>query len=101
AANAGRVVDHDVDTAERVCRCGNEVLNRVGVQGVTDDGDDLAARLVRQRSGRFLQRSFGPGADGDVAALERGAGDRGLGEGSGGGSTSSGGAVDRSAGDPP
>src|SRR5262245_44798769 len=43
----------------------------VGIQGVTDNGDDLAARFVRQCSGRVLQWSFGPGTDGDVAALER------------------------------
>src|SRR2546428_1669713 len=71
AADAGRVVDHNVDAAELARRRVDEVLDRVGVQGVTDDGDDLTARLVRQLSGRLLQRSFGTGANGDVAALER------------------------------
>src|SRR5262249_6293255 len=71
AADTGRVVDHNVDTAE-LARCRvDEVLDRVGVHAVTDDRDDLTARCVRELRGRLRQRSFGTGADGDVAALER------------------------------
>src|SRR4030095_16239019 len=71
ATDAGRVVDHDVDAAEVARRRVGEVLDRVGTPRVTNNGDHLAARFVRQLSGRLLQRSFGTGANGDVAALER------------------------------
>src|SRR4030095_13415037 len=70
ATNAGRVADHDVDAGEVARRRVDEVLDRVGIQRVTDDGDNLVARFVRQLSGCLLQRSFGTGANGDVAALE-------------------------------
>src|SRR5262249_43814434 len=71
ATDAGRIVDHDVNATELACRRVDEVLDGVGVQGITDDRDDLTPRFLHQFSGRLLQRSFGTGADGDVAALER------------------------------
>ena len=42
ATDAGRVVDHDVDAAELARRCGDEVLDRVCVRGITNDRDDFA-----------------------------------------------------------
>src|SRR5262249_13558637 len=54
AAYTRRVVDHDVNATEFTCRRVDEVPDRVGVQGVTDDGDNLAARLIRQFTGRLL-----------------------------------------------
>src|SRR5262245_13465256 len=71
ATDTGRVVDHDVDAPELARRRVDKVLDRISIRSVADDRDDLAARLVRQLSGRLLQRSFGTGANSDVAALER------------------------------
>src|ERR1043166_4039253 len=71
AGRRARVVDHDVDAAERLVRLGDEILRIQVLSEIRRDGDDLAVRLAGNRRGRFLERPGPARADGNVDAFAR------------------------------
>ena len=71
AGRGARIVDHDVDAAERLVALLDEALG-VGVLGeIGDDRDDLAVGRLGDLGRRLLERLLAARADRDIDAFLR------------------------------